>query len=729
MNLVKWTLLTLCGSVLLLAQEPQPAAEKPKDEDQKVVVEMVVSASRKPEKKLEAPSTIETINEEGLLNSASTTFSGAAANVKGIDFANGGITLQKFSGRGFSSSYASRMLSMVNGRLSTLPGAGLPQGTLSSTSSLDIKGIEIVLGPASALYGPNASAGVFNVLTKDPWDETGVSVSQKIGEQSLSDSHLRYAGLSKDEQWGWKLTANYLTADEFKSNNVFFVNGLNQTLYTGNDALTDEQAQAAIDAALANGTGYRETDLSDFDVDSKKYEFSGYWKKNAWKVGAYYGWSESDSFGVTNVGRNRIDDWEVKYYQVDVSHPHFFFQWTRTTNFAGKTYSIQNVPGGLAAGVPFETVISDPAFALFYDASTLEDAEFQFNGSLGKLDWVAGANYRKYEPDSAGTYLNDRPDSSGKIRDISNDETGAYVQGDLRFLKDKFRISAALRYDESSDFDSEISPKIAFTYTEGSHNVRLNYNKAHRDPLIIERHLYFFGGIARGNVDGYTVRNVATGDEIYYPGLEPETVETIELGYRGLLGDRVLLDGVVYKSDYDQFISALQTISAPALGTVAITADGEQVPFLLTYLNYGQAKVEGLDIGFDFFLTDNGKINLSYGYQNLKSFENDTPIPDLPFNTPKNKIKGAINWRNLFTENTFVSLAGRYTDSYRYISGRWNDTLESNLIADLALGYTWLPHEMTFKLSCSNLFDSDKTELVGVPAIPRFVTFEVLKKF
>ena len=79
---------------------------------------------------------------------------------KGIDFSDAGIGDQRISARGFATQFNSRMITMVDGRIATLPGNGLPQGNLLPQSGLDMKAVEVVVGPASALYGPNAHSGV-----------------------------------------------------------------------------------------------------------------------------------------------------------------------------------------------------------------------------------------------------------------------------------------------------------------------------------------------------------------------------------------------------------------------------------------------------------------------------------------------------------------------------------------------------------------------------------------
>lgn len=699
-----------------LAQEPTAKSDEEKKPE--VSEAVVVTASKKPEKRMEAPSTIEVLTEDDLSRSAATTFSGALAQVKGIDFANGGINLQKISTRGFSSSFNSRMLFMVDGRLSTLPGAGLPQGGLAPVSGLDIKSMELILGPAGALYGSNTTAGVLNILTKDPWDESGYSASVKGGQQSLINARIRFA--QAYGPWGWKLTGEYLDADEFDSDNVFDLAGNNQTAAA-------YQVPGALEAALANGLAYREQDLvEDYTTNSQKFELSGYYRGDYAKFTAMYGWSENDGFGVTNVGRNRIEDWEIEHVVLKANADHWFFQYTRTEEDAGDTYAIQSVPAGLAAGLSFDQARTA---ALFVDKSKLDDYEFQVNGEIGALSLVGGAVYREYDPSSEGSYLDDFLLPDGSRNDISRDETGYYFQADWRGMQDKLRLVAAARYDDFSEFDSQFSPKFGITYQAGAHLLRANYITSYRAPEVIETHLFFFGGLARGNLNGFRVQDLEGNLITTYGALEPEEVTTFEIGYRGLFGNRWFVDALAYSSEYDNFISPLQTIANANFGTVAVAADGEVIPLLLTYLNYGAADIEGVDLGLDVYLNDYVKVKTSVGYQSLKSFENTTTIPDIPFNSPEWKYKAQLELSDLLVKHSFATLGVRSVDAYDYLSGRWAGRIESTTVADLALGINFPDDQWSAKLSWSNATDQDKTELLGTPAVPSFLTFELYKKF
>lgn len=112
---------------------------------------VVITGTRRTEKLLGAPVTIETITAADLTRTGVGTFLSVLAGLKGVDFVDAGINAQGISAWGFNSQFNTRMLAMTDGRMAQLPGTGLPQGNFPPTAPLDVKAIEVVVGPASAL--------------------------------------------------------------------------------------------------------------------------------------------------------------------------------------------------------------------------------------------------------------------------------------------------------------------------------------------------------------------------------------------------------------------------------------------------------------------------------------------------------------------------------------------------------------------------------------------------
>jgi len=695
--------------------------------------ELVVTGSKQQEKLLEAPVTVEAISAQDLNTSGGGTYLSALSNLKGVDFVNVGINGQGISARGFNNHFNTRMLQMKDGRVAQLPGTGLPQGNFLPTSQLDVKTIEVVVGPASALYGPNAHTGVVNVITKDPWDESGVALDVRGGQQSLLDLNGRAAG-TISENFGWKVTGQFLQATDFKPP-------------TGGPNAT------ASDSTHFFGTPFNERDLvEDYDIESIRAEGSLYYQFGDWTASGAYGFSQNDNFGLTNNGRNRILDWQVQYQNLQLSSDHWFLQGTHTSNDAGDTYQINGVAAGATAifGQALENGATpsearDAALSQlsslrednrFVDRGELWDSEIQYRNAFavgsGTIDIVTGGQLRDFQPDSDGTFLADANDE-----DISATEVGGYVQFDYR-PTDKVRLNTAARVDNHSNYDTQFSPKAALVYTVApSQNVRVGFNRAFKSPTVLESNLFIsvpgLGNVFRGNIDGYTVRtgpttNASVTNEV--SPLDPEEVNSLEVGYKGVFGRRVFVDVVAYNSWYENFISPLTNVANPATGTFAFE-DGQLVDgsgFLWTYFNFGEATVRGLDLGLDVYASDHLSLSGSLSLIDLADFDQGDAQQELLLNVPNTKLKGSVTVRDLGVDGWFASLSGRWKSAYEFRSGFWDsanfytdDEVPSRFTASLTAGYTVPETGISIKASATNLFDTDRVDVLGAPKTERLI--------
>lgn len=714
------------------------------EEESFVGNEVVVTASKQAEKVLDSPVTIEAISAEDLNVSGGGTFLSSLKNLKGIDFVSVGINGQGISARGFTNHFNTRMLSMVDGRVAQLPGTGLPQGNFLPTAPLDVKSMEVVVGPASALYGPNAHTGVVNVITKDPWDESGVALALRGGQNSLMDGTARIAGTFGD-RFGWKVTGQYLKAEDF------------QPFIGGPTVDCDPNAGVPCDLGQTGpfdfDSGFNESQLvENYDIMSAKFEGNAYYRFDAlgdeWTLKGTYGWSENDNFGLTNNGRNRILGWQVQYQTAQLSSENWYAQFTRTANDAGDTYQINGVAtavaGEVAGGKSFEEVDLAALRATngFTDKGELLDSELQYRTELAGFNIVTGGQWRKYSPDSEGTFL---ADAAGQ--DIGATEVGGYMQLDRRFLDQRLRLNAAARVDNHSDYGTQFSPKAAVVATVAKgHNVRVGYNRAFKSPTVLESNLLISiagAPIFQGNIDGYTIRSGATSDApvvAEIAPLEPEEVNSVELGYKGILGKRVFVDVVAYNSWYTNFISPLTNVADP-LGILGgpsryafddsgtLVADGTAFGGTLsTYTNFGEATVRGLDAGVDVYVSDHITLNGSVSLIGLADFTAEEGQTELLLNVPTTKFKGSVTVRDFGLQGAFVNVAGRWQNAYEFRSGYWDSRkfyadgeIPSRFVMDLTAGYEVAQTGLELKASVTNVLDNTDVDVLGSPERGRFV--------
>ncbi|HYH80640.1 MAG TPA: carboxypeptidase regulatory-like domain-containing protein, partial [Longimicrobium sp.] len=177
---------------------------------------MVVSASRRAERRSEAPATITRVTAAQLAETPGNAFVGALKQATGLDFVQVGMTSVAINARGFNSSFNNRMLMLEDGRIAVLPENGLPVGGFSPIPKIDLAGIEVIVGPGSALYGADASNGVLTLQTKDPREYPGLQFEVTGGNRSYADIQARWAG-TVGERWGYKVSGEWNSFEDWSN--------------------------------------------------------------------------------------------------------------------------------------------------------------------------------------------------------------------------------------------------------------------------------------------------------------------------------------------------------------------------------------------------------------------------------------------------------------------------------------------------------------------------------
>ena len=143
-------------------------------------VEEVAIATRHETKISKAPGIVTVITTEEIKNLGYRTFVEILRTIPGFEIlkdGSNGVVVP--SVRGITSSNKVRL--MLNGHFVNSPFTGSAFGRFDDFPVENIKKIEIVRGPGSAMYGENAFTAVINIITKDAKDIDGVKVSSGYG--------------------------------------------------------------------------------------------------------------------------------------------------------------------------------------------------------------------------------------------------------------------------------------------------------------------------------------------------------------------------------------------------------------------------------------------------------------------------------------------------------------------------------------------------------------------
>ena len=245
------------------------------------------------------------------------------------------------------------------------------------------------------------------------------------------------------------------------------------------------------------------------------------------------------------------------------------------------------LPGTSAFDASKEKISTTPigqGGAKFLDRSDLWATEGQVNISdafefSDKLEIIAGLQWKQWVMNSQGTIFSD---SAGAIK-IS--ETGGYVQLKKKLFDEFLTLTGAIRYDVQTNFDGRWTPRVtAVMRVAEDNNIRLSFQTAYRFPTNQNQYIdlntgsvTLIGALPEFityyglNTGTYTAESVSAARAAFNPALlqpstftdvNPESVSSGEIGYKGILGKKLFVDAYAYYSRYQNFFASVAVVKA-----------------------------------------------------------------------------------------------------------------------------------------------------------------------
>lgn len=177
--------------------------------------EVVTTASRRSEKALDAPAQVTVVSEEQIQERATVTLAGHVQGIAGVDVNQGGVAQSNIVARGFNNAFSGSMLMMQDYRFAGVPSLRVNIPLMFTGTNEDIDRVEVLLGPASALFGPNSGNGVLHVISKSPFESQGSTITLDAGERAFFRGSLRTAQLLATNV-GLKVSGEYMRANDFR---------------------------------------------------------------------------------------------------------------------------------------------------------------------------------------------------------------------------------------------------------------------------------------------------------------------------------------------------------------------------------------------------------------------------------------------------------------------------------------------------------------------------------
>lgn len=340
--------------------------------------EIVVSASRTPERVIESPVTIERMGLQQIKSTTAVTFYDGLENLKEVHFNTSSMSFKSVNTRGFAAVSNTRFMQLVDGMDNSSPALNFVLGNLIGLSELDVASVELLPGASSALYGANAFNGVLFMNSKSPFTNQGISTYMKYGKTTQKtagtndyyDFGIRAAtaftkhfaakanlNIMKGTEWiasdernienggvlsnpdaiGHAANINYdglnVYGDEISTN----IKGVGVSL--ANMGLIPAGAVNLLPNTNVSRTGYNEKDLSDNKVSSVKADFSLHFKP--WANDIEFIVQHKLGFGNTvyqGANRYALKNFYMNQTRFEVKGKNFFARAYMTTENAGDSY-------------------------------------------------------------------------------------------------------------------------------------------------------------------------------------------------------------------------------------------------------------------------------------------------------------------------------------------------------------------------------------------------------
>lgn len=532
--------------------------------------DIVVSAAKRLQPSKDAPAVVTVISEVEIRNMGARNLFDALKRVPGI-----GVSIVTGYGkfgiesRGIISAFSEKVLLMINGHRVNESIRGTGVWHFGDMTVENIKRVEVIRGPGSALHGANAFVAVINVVTKDAEDIDGIDV--RAGAGSFDTSHYNLMMGKKGTKLKIAAMVDYYKTDGAKMH-------IDQDA-AGRSGETDGRAEKT-DAALKISYG-------DFTFN-----------------GRYLDKNEGGYIGAVNVlsDENKMDS---RYAYGELSYKHSpskdiqllikgywdYFAWSSF---------IEILPESL---FPPEGMIGIPKVK-----NRTLGSEVQLDYSIGDNHTLtAGALYEDIKQYDVKQYANFDPNTGdpllppGSVQDITswanwNRNITRYVSAiyvqDVWKVAPEVEATLGVRCDHYSDFGSSTNPRLGLVWSLSEKSrVKLLYGEAFRAPNFVE--LYNENNpVQRGN-----------------PDLDPEKIKTYELSLEQRFGENANAKLAYFNSKITDLIRERK-------------ADWR-------YENLDSAEIEGIEAEFRMNFDKASYGYLNYTYQNPRDRVSGDKLPDV----------------------------------------------------------------------------------------------------
>lgn len=687
------------------APPPDQPTEPPTYEDQ-----VIVTASRVEQKLVNAPATVTLISSQTIAASPSASYAELLRAVPGMNVTQTSARDINLVSRSASGTLSTSQLALIDGRSIYQDFFGFVAWDFLPVNPSEIKQIEVIRGPASAVWGANALTGVVNVITKSPREMVGSSLLVSVGTFGRDA-----AGVERSNGSLFSISGSHAAAPS------------DRLAYKVSAGFSTQEALGRPSGLIPNATGtpypdYENSGTSQPKLDVRMdYDFPDSTKKLVFAGG----FASTEGMIHTGIGPFDIDRGTFLAY----GKTNFTRGSTRVNAF------VNHLDGDATNRLSRDATGAFIPFAFRNTTFDVEASDVRTFQGRHVVSFGGNVRYNTF-------------DLSLAPRGDSRTEAGVYGQDEI-FLSDRFRAVVGARIDKFSSIDGLVfSPRVTFMYKPApQHTVRTSFNRAYRAPSHVNNYLdvTLINALDLGTLNPalagrqYIFPVAAIGNEV----LDEEKMTAYEVGYTGIVANRATLSAAFYVNDTDNSIFFTQTGSyratnpPPAWPLPPVVLElivqsgrfgpGNGLPSTFSYLNLGKVRQKGIELGVEGLVTNEVTGYVNYSYQPEPEPEGfDISELNLP---PQHRfnIGGGYNG-----PKWLANLGISYSSSAYWqdvLDSRFHGSTEAFTLTSATVGYKWRGERLVTSLKITNLFDEEVLQHVFGDVTRRQIVAELRMAF
>jgi outer membrane receptor for ferrienterochelin and colicins len=517
----------------------------------------VVTASKKPQRLSEVPATVRVITAEQIKERGYFTLEEALSDLPGIQFRNiVGFNSYVFIRGAYTQNQS--ILVLVDGiQINELNSGGFYGGGQYNLSN--VKKIEVVYGPASALYGTNAISGIINIITNDPKDIHGARASVLLGNFETRNFDFMYGHYNQENDFGFSISGMFKQSDKADLRGA-----------KGDNNWTNNMENFEDDLAFDGKVIYKNISLGLIFQDKQASRTTNY----------------------KTIDADYLDSgtiWHIRFV-----NGHVKYVYDKSSNWSNQCrlyYRNATVMDNTIAYIKSDTGATGGQTG-YYRPNDLIGFENQFTSKpINKLSIIAGFVLEKerlaqsFSMTHSGSPEIKPPKPPKPVMD-SNGLASIYLQAQYKFVKST-ELTLGFRHDNSSYYGKINTPRIGFVFNRNKLTTKLLYTEAFRAPKPWD---YTY---EEGN-----------------PDLKPEIMRSVELAAAYVFTENFIANLSFYKNYMKGKFTReeLRQTNGPDM-----TTDGFEVA-----LEYAQGKIKShINYTYNSSVYDNGEIVPEIGKHNV----------------------------------------------------------------------------------------------------------------